>query len=87
MKATAGADRKGDALVTIETGAEPLSIEISSPVDALFGKQIHAAAKETAMQLGLSTGKLSIRDSQALGFVIIARIKAAYGRLGKEGRR
>ena len=81
MRATAGTDRKGDALVTIETGKEPISIEITSPVEDLFGRQIASTAEQTAARLGLTTGKLIIRDNQALDFVITARIKAAAARL------
>ncbi len=55
----------------------PLSINIQSKVDVLFGDSITELARSVCSTLGIDAGKLEIIDFGAVPFVLMARIEAA----------
>ncbi len=76
MQVGTGNRKRGDLIVRLEGQASPLTIAITSSVDALFGEHIREVVKQVVTELGITTGNLVIVDDQALDFVIRARIKA-----------
>ncbi|MCX7775755.1 MAG: aldolase/citrate lyase family protein [Rectinemataceae bacterium] len=74
---SAGSLSKSDCCVTYEASDEPLSIEVKSSVERLFGMSIRSTAAAMAASLGVTRGKLSIDDDGALAPVLAARIEAA----------
>ncbi len=74
---SAGSLSKSDCCVTYEVTDEPLSIEVNSSVERLFGASIRRTAAAMAESFGVVRGKLRIDDDGALDLVLAARIEAA----------
>ncbi|NQT58498.1 MAG: hypothetical protein HQ557_05905 [Bacteroidetes bacterium] len=91
MEASAGTTEKMDALVTVcdtEINGDPMDsieIEISSPVESLFGSAQHAAVLNMLDMLGVHRCRVQVEDSQAIDAVLASRVKAAVIRLRKAG--
>jgi len=85
MEMIKGTESKQDALVRVEDCLSPLTIEIKSPLEDLYGKSILKAASGELEALNVTTGKVIVEDRQALDFVIRARIKAAVMALREAG--
>jgi len=88
MQATAGpiGDRvRSDLGVTYEPTADPLEIDVTSKVDYLYGAAIDAAVRRVAEAFGAVTGRLTVVDTGALEWVILARTEACLRRAGLEG--
>ncbi|MDH7483872.1 MAG: aldolase/citrate lyase family protein [Spirochaetales bacterium] len=79
---SAGSLSKSDCCVTYEDSDAPLSIEVNSSVERLFGAAIHRTAAAMAESFGVAKGKLRIDDDGALDQVLAARIEAALWRAG-----
>jgi citrate lyase subunit beta/citryl-CoA lyase len=84
-----GDDVRSDLHVTFEPReAGGVAIELESRVAAYYGKNINSEARHVLTELGVASGRLTIRDQGALPFVISARIEAAILRAGLgKGRR
>jgi citrate lyase subunit beta/citryl-CoA lyase len=78
---------RSDLNVTYEPGAEPLAVEISSKVDYLYSDSIRAAVDRVTAAYGVTTGKLTITDTGALEWVILARLETCFCRAGLTGER
>ncbi|MCF7823070.1 MAG: citrate lyase ACP [Candidatus Marinimicrobia bacterium] len=79
---------KSDCQVFYTPGSKSLAIEIESKVKVLFSNAIEDLAKKTLATLGITTGKVLIKDFGALPFVMMAQIetviKRAHPKLDKE---
>ena len=71
-----GDNLRSDLRVTYTTLTAPLSIEIESKVQALFGEALQKQSEAICRDLSVQTGKLNIEDFGALPFVVAARIEA-----------
>lgn len=80
-----GDDVRSDCHVAYEAGGDDLSVHVESKVDYLFGAAIDDALRRAAMELDVTTGRLSIIDRGALEWVILARAEACLRRAGAEG--
>jgi citrate lyase subunit beta/citryl-CoA lyase len=77
---------RSDCRVTFEPGdAGGLQIELTSRVEAYYGDNIRAQARQVLAELEVKDGHLVIEDTGALPFVIAARIEAAVRRSGGGG--
>lgn len=77
-----GPDVRSDCWVEVRSGAtEEHSIDLRSRVAALYGESIRALVESTLAQLGATDVAVSLDDSGALPFVLMARIEAAVRRL------
>jgi citrate lyase acyl carrier protein len=91
MEASAGTGEKMDAWVTVYDtliNGDPMDsieIEISSPVESLFGTAQRAAVLKILDMLGVHRCRVKIEDAQALDAVLAARVKAAVLRLRRAG--
>jgi len=85
MERTAGQEVKQDAVVRIADDDGPLTIEVESTVQGLFGRAVRRAAEEELARLTVTTGTVRIEDRQALDFVIRARLRAAVKALREAG--
>lgn len=91
MEASAGTAEKMDAWVTVWDSLingdpmESMEIEISSPVESLFGTAQHAAVLKMLDMLGVHQCRVKIEDAQAIDAVLAARVKAAVLRLRRAG--
>jgi citrate lyase subunit beta/citryl-CoA lyase len=78
-----GDDVRSDLHVIFEPlDARGIEIEVESRVAAYYGENIRAQAKHVLTDLGVTDGRLSIRDQGALPFVISARVETAVRRAG-----
>jgi citrate lyase subunit beta/citryl-CoA lyase len=84
-----GEDVRSDLHVSFEPRESGgVEIEVQSRVKALYGVAIEAQAREVLEALGITNGRIVIRDQGALPFVIAARIECAVRRAGlAQGRR
>ena len=78
----AGFVSKSDCLVKYEATAEPLSIEVHSSVQSLFGNAIRTCAMQMLEEFKVTTGALLVDDDGALDLVIRARIEAVLRSAG-----
>jgi len=78
----AGFVSKSDCLVKYEAKAEPLSIEVHSSVQSLFGNAIRTCAMQMLEEFKVTTGALLVDDDGALDLVIRARIEAVLRSAG-----
>jgi citrate lyase subunit beta / citryl-CoA lyase len=78
-----GADVRSDLWVRFEPGdGGDIEIELQSRVAPYYGNSIRAQARAVLQQLGVTHGRLQIRDEGALPFAIAARLEAAVRRAG-----
>ena len=77
MTAAAGSRDKQDVFVRISPIGGPLDIRITSTVQDLFGRAIRETAESLLAELGVTSGRVDIRDNQALDYVLKARIESA----------
>ena len=83
-----GAGIRSDCWVQVEdAGPGQPKIEIHSRVVALYGDSIRTLVHSTLHELGADNLSLTIEDSGALPFTIMARIEAAVHRLQPDNRR
>jgi len=73
---------KSDCTVGYQPGGVPLSVQVISSVDRLFGGAIEQAARAAAADLRVDQGELTIQDDGALDYVIAARVEAALRAAG-----
>jgi citrate lyase subunit beta/citryl-CoA lyase len=76
---------RSDLHVAFEPTGGDLTLEISSKVDYLYGEAIETAVRRVAKAFGLTTGRLSVNDSGALEWVILARVETCLRRAGFDG--
>ncbi len=67
---------RSDIRITYTPGKTPLSFDLSSKVDTLFGKSILDQADTVCKDLGITSGDFLIDDFGALPFVISSRLEA-----------
>src|SRR5271157_311859 len=78
-----GDDVRSDLHVIFELlEARGFEIQVASRVAAYYGEKIRVQAQRVLSELGVTGGRLSIRDQGALPFVISARIETAVRRAG-----
>ena len=76
---------RSDLKVSYEPGPEPLTIELESKVDYLYGEAIEHSIHRVADAFGVATGILAVVDRGALDWVILARAEACLRRAGFDG--
>ena len=81
-----GADVRSDCWVLVEQSNTP-SLEIKSKVETLYGDAIRKTIEATLAALDASDLSVTVEDSGALPFTIMARIEAAVKRLRPESTR
>jgi citrate lyase subunit gamma (acyl carrier protein) len=75
---TAGTLESSDALVTVETNdGGGIQIELKSPSESRFGRQIRGTVAETLERLDVKDARVRIQDRSALDCTIRARVIAA----------
>lgn len=76
--AAAGTLESSDINIIIEpSDSNGISIDLTSPVEKQFGKQIKKVITETLMELGIDKANVNATDKGALDCVIKARVQAA----------
>ena len=75
-EAMAGTLESGDIVIRIAPG-DGLHIDLQSPVEARFGRQIRAVIAETLEEFGICDACVSATDKGALDCTIRARVTAA----------
>ena len=83
--AKAGTDEKSDAVIEVFPWENDTEIEVHSPVETLFGRQIRDSVREVIEGLDAGGVKVVVNDHSALDFVLRARTETALLRAGKEG--
>jgi citrate lyase subunit beta/citryl-CoA lyase len=83
---TRGADVRSDCWVLVEKSDAP-KIQIKSKVQALYGDAIRKTVESTLATLDASDLSITVEDSGALPFTMMARIEAAVKRLRPETTR
>jgi len=79
--AVAGTLESSDVMITISPGdGEQIEIELDSPVEMQFGKEIRRVIETTLKDLGIVSARVSAVDKGALDCVIRARIETAVFR-------
>jgi citrate lyase subunit beta/citryl-CoA lyase len=81
-----GADVRSDCWVLVEKSDAP-KIQIKSKVEALYGDTIRQTIESTLATLDANDLKVTVEDSGALPFTMMARIEAAVKRLRPESTR
>jgi len=76
---------RSDLSVSYEPSPEQLSVDVVSKVDYLFGDAIESAVRRVAGAFGVTTGRLTVEDTGALEWVILARAECCLRRAGLEG--
>lgn len=71
---------RSDLRATYTPTKTPLTVEVTSKVQALYGDKIQTEAEEVCSDLGVDMGKLVLEDFGALPFVIRARVEAVLKR-------
>ncbi len=71
---------KSDCQVIYTPGSQPLELQISSKVSALYSEAIEELAINTFTTLGISTGLVQIVDFGALPYVMMAQIETVVKR-------
>ena len=77
--AVAGTYESSDAYVCVQP-SKTLELEIESVVYNQYKNAIQKAVMETLAELGVTSGKISIRDKGAVDCVIQARVETAIMR-------
>jgi citrate lyase subunit beta/citryl-CoA lyase len=83
---TRGADVRSDCWVRVEETRAP-TIEIKSKVAALYGDSIRATIAATLTALAASDLSVTMEDSGALPYTLMARVEAAVKRLRPDNAR
>lgn len=76
----AGTLESGDIYVEVEKGGSGISVELSSTVMSLYGRQIKEVITQTLAELGVSDARITANDKGALDCTIKARVTAAVYR-------
>jgi citrate lyase subunit beta/citryl-CoA lyase len=76
---------RSDLNVSYEPTSDPLTIELTSKVDYLYGEAIERSVRRVADAFGATTGRLTITDAGALDWVILARTECCLRRAGLDG--
>lgn len=77
--AAAGTLESSDAYVAVSP-SEKLTVEITSPVYAQYGKAIEKVVNDTLKELDVTEGSVKINDKGAIDCVIAARVETAVKR-------
>jgi len=80
-----GENVRSDLNVGYEPAPDPLTIQLTSKVDYLYGQAIEGAARRVADAFEVTTGQLTITDAGALEWVILARTECCLRRAGFDG--
>lgn len=75
--AISGSLESSDAQVTIEPGTAGIEIELSSIVQAQYGRQIRETVEETLKRLEITSAKVTVVDKGALTCTLKARVESA----------
>lgn len=78
--ASAGTLESSDVMVTLESAANGIEIDLTSTVEKQYGKQIRKVITETLEGLGANGVKVTANDRGALDCTIRARVSAAWFR-------
>lgn len=81
----AGETVRSDLKVSFEPTSKPLTIEVVSKVDYLYGQAIETAVRRVAEAFALTSGVLKVADTGALEWVILARTECCLRRAGLDG--
>lgn len=81
----AGERVRSDLTVAYEPTPEPLTIDLASKVDYLYGEAIENAVRRVAETFRVATGTLTVNDAGALEWVILARTETCLRRAGAQG--
>jgi citrate lyase subunit beta/citryl-CoA lyase len=76
---------RSDLKVAFEPTTDPLSIDVTSKVDYLYGEAIENAVRRVADAFAVKTGRLTVTDAGALEWVILARAECCLRRAGFDG--
>ncbi len=76
---------RSDLSVSYEPSPEQLSVDVVSKVDYLYGDAIESAVRRVAGAFGVTTGRLTVEDTGALEWVILARAECCLRRAGLDG--
>jgi citrate lyase subunit beta/citryl-CoA lyase len=76
---------RSDLRVEFTPDREPLTVDVSSKVDYLYGDAIEAAVRRVAAAFGVAGGRLAVVDAGALEWVILARTETCLRRAGFYG--
>lgn len=82
-KAVAGTLESSDIMITIGK-AQAITVNLTSPVDQLYGERIRAVIKEVLEELDIAGAEVEAVDHGALDCTIRARMYAAAERACKE---
>ncbi|MDR1587947.1 MAG: citrate lyase acyl carrier protein [Treponema sp.] len=82
QNSVAGTLESSDIMVTLESGAKGIEIEIDSIVVKQFGREIRRAITETLKELDVKNVRVKAVDKGALDCTIRARVKTAVFRAG-----
>jgi len=77
--AVAGTLESSDAQVSIEP-ADTLSVQVTSSVEARYGRQIRATVEEVLSKLKVTGANVVVRDRGALDCTLRARLETAIFR-------
>jgi len=81
----AGERVRSDLNVSYEPASDPLTIDVTSKVDYLYGQAIESAVRRVADAFAVTTGRLTVKDAGALEWVILARTESCLRRAGLNG--
>jgi citrate lyase subunit beta/citryl-CoA lyase len=76
---------RSDVNVSFEPSSNPLTVDLRSKVDYLYGAAIESAVRRVADAFAVATGQLMITDAGALEWVILARSECCLRRAGFDG--
>jgi len=82
-----GKDVRSDCWVRIEPKAGGVRLTLNSKVEAMFGKAIRKLIREELAFFDVKDARVTVEDSGALPFVMMARIEAAVKRLNPKEKR
>jgi citrate lyase subunit beta/citryl-CoA lyase len=80
-----GDNVRSDLNVSYDPGPDPLRIDITSKVDYLYGGAIESAVRRVAEAFAVATGRVTVKDTGALEWVILARSETCLRRAGFDG--
>jgi citrate lyase subunit beta/citryl-CoA lyase len=76
---------RSDLKVSLEPTSDPLTIDLTSKVDYLYGEAIESAVRRVVDAFALTSGRLTVTDAGALEWVILARTECCLRRAGLDG--
>ncbi len=83
-RASAGTLESSDTMVTAEPSGKELELYVESIVMHQFGDDIRKSVMEVCSELGVSSGRITVKDRGALECTIKARVETALLRSGGE---